>query len=47
MFDLLVISLFFSMVLAPCVVASVSTHFEGKAGSLARKAGESPVEAKV
>jgi hypothetical protein len=44
----MVIALFFSMVLAPCVVASVSTHLESKAVSGAvRKAGKSPGEAKI
>ncbi len=42
MFDLMVISLFFSMVLAPCVVASVSSHREAKmANATARRAGKS------
>lgn len=47
MFDLMVISLFFSMVLGPCVVASVSSHLEGKtANPIARKTGKPSREAR-
>ena len=46
MFDLMVISLFFSMVLAPCVVASVSSHREARtANATGRRAGRPSGEA--